>query len=141
MTDIGTVVTALATALAPLQLVETKLQILTELNSEVIPPAILIDTPDNLVPTNLPQTQFTETYGILVVVPFSDQIQAQRALRPYLSATGSLSIRARLMADITLGGVVHGLEVLSHGGGDAVPVDIDETAFLYGAAIPVEIDH
>jgi hypothetical protein len=46
-----------------------------------------------------------------VVVPFNDQVVAQRELRPYLSTTGDKSIRAALMADQTLGGAVFGLEV------------------------------
>jgi hypothetical protein len=135
MSDIQTTIDALATALAT-----TGLQVLTELDYRVTPPAILIDGPERQTPTNLPETEFTETYSIIVVVPFNDQVIAQREIRPYLSTTGAKSIGAALMADQTLGGVVFGLEVGTPTKPGPVPVDEDEAVFFFGALIPCEVD-
>lgn len=135
MAEIGTVVAALAAAVAT-----TGLQVLQELDYRVTPPVALIDGPEQQTPTNLTETEFTETYNVIVVVPFNDQVIAQREIRPYLSTTGAKSIRAALMADQTLGGAVYGLEVGTPTKPGAVPVDEDEETFFFGALIPVEVD-
>ncbi len=140
MADIQSVVDAIATQLRS-EINDSTLTIVTERDANVIPPAIVIDdSPENQVPTNLPQTQFTETYTLIVVVPMSDQITAQRQLREYLSATGGKSIRAALMSDVTLSGEVYGLEVGSPSKPGPIAVDEDEDVFYLGAAIPVQID-
>lgn len=135
MAEIGTVVAALAAAVAT-----TGLQVLQELDYRITPPAALIDGPEQQTPTNLTETEFTETYSIIVVVPFNDQVIAQREIRPYLSTSGAKSIRQALMADQTLGGAVFGLEVGTPTKPGAVPVDEDEETFFFGALIPVEVD-
>lgn len=138
MATIDAVATALKTRLDTLNVAESRLMVAKEPNNQIYPPAIVIDTPDTQLPTNLCQTEFTETYSLFVVVDYSDLVQAHRLLRELLSVTGSKSIRAALMADTTLGGVVHGLEVLS-------PVEVGEFSVeemdWFGAIVPVEIDH
>lgn len=141
MATIDAICTALRTRLLTMQSAEPRLQVITEMNSEVVPPAILIDTPEDSTPTNLPETEFTDLFNLIVVVPFTDQKQAQTEIRKYLSSSGDLSVRACLMADKTLGGVVHGLQIRSHGGVTAEPVDLEEQRTLVGSRIPVEIDH
>jgi hypothetical protein len=135
MADIATTIAALATAIAT-----TGLQVLPELDYRITPPVALIDGPEQQTPTNLPETEFTETYNIIVVVPFNDQVVSQREIRPYLSTTGDKSIRAALMADPTLGGAVFGLEVGTPTKPGAIPVDEDEEVFFFGALIPCQID-
>lgn len=140
MAAIQDVVAAMATQLRT-QINEPTLTVVTERDANVIPPAIVIDdAPEGQVPTNLPQTEFTETYTILVVVPMTDQVTAQRLLREYLSTTGPKSVRAALMADITLGGTVYGLEVGSPSKPGPIAADEHEEVNYFGAAIPVQID-
>ncbi len=140
MSSIATTVSALATQLRSV-ITDATVSIITERDANVIPPALIIDdAPEQQTPTNLPQTQFTETYTIIVVVPFSDQVSAQRQLREFLSTTGSYSVRAALMDDITLNGYVYGLEVGSPTKPGPISADEDDEVVYFGAAIPVMID-
>lgn len=140
MADIQQIVEAMATQLRT-QITDPTLTVVTERDANVIPPAIVIDdAPENQVPTNLSQTEFTETYTLLVVVPMSDQVTAQRHLREYLSTTGPKSVRAALMADLTLGGTVYGLEVGSPSKPGPIAADEDEEVNYFGSAITVQID-
>jgi hypothetical protein len=129
---------ALETRLDTLKVAEPRLTIHSEPSNDVFPPAIVIDSPDTATPTNLCQTAFTETFSLFVVVDYSDIVQAHLLLRELMSVSGSKSVRAALLADPTLGGVVHGLEVL-----DRVQVgefNIEEMDW-FGYIQPLEIDH
>lgn len=140
VSDIQTIVEAIAAQLVA-QLNDASISVLTERDANAIPPCVIVDdAPEQQTPTNLSQTQFSELYTIIVCVPFSDQIEAQRELRRFLSTTGDRSIRQALMADVTLGGVVDGLEVLAPSKPTPVGVDEDEDTSYFGSTIPVLID-
>jgi hypothetical protein len=136
MATIDAVVTALATRLRTITLSDERFSVYEELVGDAYPPAILIDTPTDLQPINLPETEFAETYPLYLVVNATDMRQMQRDLRAYLSKSGAQSIRAALMADPTLGGVVQTLWVRSPT--QVGPLDVAEED-LFGAVIPVEV--
>lgn len=134
MATIDAVVAALATRLRTIS--DERLSVYEELSGEVIPPAIMIDTPNDIQPLNLDESEFTETYPIHLVVNGTDLIQMQRDLRAYLSKSGAQSIRAALMADTTLGGVVQ--TCIIRGLTEVGPLSVAEED-LYGATFSLEV--
>lgn len=134
MTTIGQVATAMATALRTI----SGLDVHEELIGDVIPPAALIETPDFLEPINLPETEFETTMLVYLVLNDSDHKTAQSELRAYMSPSGPKSLRAALLADETLGGVVETLWVGSPQAVGTVVMEETEEAF-YGMILPVPV--
>jgi hypothetical protein len=61
---------------------------------------------DDQNPLNLCETEFSEIYDLILVVSLSDIPSAAKELRQYADPQGERSIRAAVMADVTLGGTV-----------------------------------
>lgn len=128
---------AVATALATRLRTISGLDVHEEPVGKVIPPAVLIDTPDEWEPLNLPETEFMEVYNLQLIVDDKDAITAHQTLRAFLSKDGSQSIRAALMADDTLGGVVQTLIIRAPQAVGTITTE-DDNPFT-GAIIPVEV--
>lgn len=99
---------------------------------------IAFPTLDNVLYHRTMRTALTEmTFTVTLIVCKADSRSAQSQVDPYISASGSQSVRAAIEGDPTLGGVVDSLIVNSAGGyqiinaedGDYLACDFNLTVY------------
>lgn len=123
----------LATRLATIPNLRTFAYIPEQLNAPIAYPTL-----DNIAYHRTMAVAMTEmTFTITAVVCKADSRSAQSQVDPYVSATGTYSVKAALEGDRTLGGKVDDLIVNSAGGytiinaedGDYLAVDFNVTVY------------
>jgi len=101
-------------------------------------PPMALPTLDNVLYHKTMKTALTEmTFTVTLIVCKADSRAAQSQVDPYISATGSQSVRVAIEGDPTLGGVVDSLIVNSAGGfqiisaedGDYLATDFNLTVY------------